>query len=388
MTTIKRAIFIGACLLTGFACKEKFVPNVQSPVTGYLVVEGFINSSGGPSTITLTRTTRLYDTANIIYDNGATVTIESNNNETFPFAFSGNGTYVSAPITLNASEEYRVDIKTEDNNEYVSDYSPVQTTPAIDSISWKFQNGGVQIYVNTHDPANKAQYYRWDYSETWEYQSAYYSSLKFTYNPRTKNISGVAYRDSVNHQVDSSIYSCWHTTNSNVTTIASTTNLSSAVIYQPLVFIENGSQKLSYLYSIYVQQYAISENAYMFYQNLQKNTQNLGSIFDPQPSELPGNIHCITNPSKTVVGFVEVDQQQTMRTFISNSSIPEWVYDPGCEQILVPNNPDSLAFYGIGMIPTVPDQTLGGSIVNLYMSSSGCVDCTLTGSNIKPSFWP
>ena len=388
MTYIKRIFVAGILGVAFFSCKDKFVPKVQSPNTGYLVVEGFINSGGGQTMITLTRTTKLYDTASIIYDNGAQVMIESNQNQIYPLSFEGNGTYVYPPIYLDPAAQYRLRIITEDHNQYVSDYSPVRYTPPIDSLTWKEEKGGLQIYVSTHDPTNVSKYYRWDYSETWEFHSAYLSNLKYTINSRTGDITGVKYRDSIAHKVDSSIYTCWHTTGSTTTTVATTTDLSTNLIYTPLQFIGGGSQKLSVLYSIYAKQYAISEGAYNFYENLKKNTQNLGSIFDPQPSQLQGNIHCTTDTTLPVVGYVEVNQEQDLRAFISNASLGNWVYNSGCEQIVIPNKPDTLNLYGYGRIPIRPAITAGLSIVSIYASDAECVDCTLTGTNIKPSFWP
>ena len=63
-------------------------------------------------------------------------------------------------------------ITTKNGKEYASDYSVVRTTPEIDSISWLRDNGGVRIYINTHDDQNKTKYYRWSYSETWEFHAA------------------------------------------------------------------------------------------------------------------------------------------------------------------------------------------------------------------------
>ena len=112
----------------------------------------------------------------IIYEHNAEVNIEGENHETFPLYENGNGVYVSsAALNLNSNEKYRLQIKTRDGKEYVSDFATVKNTPAIDSISWQRENGGLKIYVNTHDPQNNTKYYQWKYEETWEIHSAYLS---------------------------------------------------------------------------------------------------------------------------------------------------------------------------------------------------------------------
>ncbi len=48
-------------LLLIMCCREKYVPRLTSPSTGYLVVEGIINSGSGATTIRLSRTSVIGD---------------------------------------------------------------------------------------------------------------------------------------------------------------------------------------------------------------------------------------------------------------------------------------------------------------------------------------
>ena len=375
-------------LIIAAGCKEKYLPPVQSPNTGYLVVEGFINSGQEPTSITLTRTTKLYDSVNIIYEHNAVVNIEGENQESFPLSETGNGVYRSSSLNLNKNEKYRLKIMTQDGKEYASDFASVKSTPDIDSISWKRENGGVKIYVNTHDPQNNTRYYHWKYEETWEFHSTYYSSLYYFFDQNSLPI-GVAFRNA-NQSVDTTIHKCWNTVNSTNINLGSSEKLSEDVIYLPLVYIEPASVKLSVLYSINVRQYALSHDAYLFFQRIKKNTENVGSIFDAQPSELQGNIHCITNPTEVVIGYIDISEEKQKRIFISNDELPGWNYSQSCSQIILDNQPDSLKKYGSGLSPTVV-FSLGpfGSVKQFYATpDEHCMNCTLTGSNIRPSFWP
>ena len=56
---MKKIVYCLLVLLAAAGCKEKYVSPVISPATGYLVVEGTINSGQGTTTITLSRTTKL-----------------------------------------------------------------------------------------------------------------------------------------------------------------------------------------------------------------------------------------------------------------------------------------------------------------------------------------
>ncbi|MEP6595794.1 MAG: DUF4249 domain-containing protein [Ginsengibacter sp.] len=369
-------------------CKEKYLPAVAFETSGYLVVEGFISSSQQPTSILLTRTTRLYDSVNIVYEHNAVVNIESENNETFPLYENGNGAYISSSLNLNSNEKYRLHIKTQDNKEYVSDFAAVKHTPAIDSISWLRENGGLRLYINTHDPQNNTRYYQWDYSETWEFHSAYLSSLIYVIDPSSGNVIDLVFRDPIRQSVDTTIYKCWTTTNSTTIILGSSEKLTSDKIYLPLLSIAPKSEKLSILYSIIVSQHALSHEAFIFFQKIKKNTEQLGSLFDPQPSELQGNIHCITNPAELVIGYIDISEEKEKRIFISSAEVPGWNYEAPCDLKLLVNQWDSTTQYGTGLSPTEPFEIRGPFVVTFFASSKSCVDCTLKGTNIKPSFWP
>lgn len=387
MKNIQKICGIIFFLAMAVGCKEPYTAPVSSPPTGYLVVEGFINNGEDATTITLTRTTQLYDSVRIIYETNADVSVESDNNQSFRLSETTGGVYTASQLFLDPNQKYRVHIKTKDNREYASDYTPVKTTPAIDSISWKRENDGVQLYINTHDASGDTKYYQWKYEETWEFYSSYLSSIEYLYESPSGPPVAVKYRYP-DHTVDTSIFRCWNTVSSTNILLGSTEKLTQDVIYLPLVFIEPASEKLSVLYSINVKQYALSHDAYNFYQKMKKNTEQLGSIFDPQPSELQGNVHCISDPKETVIGFIEVSHQKKQRIFISNKDVPGWGYSQGCSTIVIDNIPDSILKYGVGLIPTIPSTLIGMDIKDFFATTTRCVDCTLRGTNQKPDFWP
>jgi hypothetical protein len=158
-------------------------------------------------------------------------------------------------------------------------------------------------------------------------------------------IIDVNYKDPVNPGPDTTIFKCWKSVSITSILIGSSEKLSQDVIsQQPTAStFRCASQQLGVLYSINVKQYALSEQAYRFLQQLKRNTEQLGTIFDAQPSDNNGNIRCITNAQEPVIGFVEVSEEKTKRIFISNTQVPGWKYAQKCEdEIKVMNLPDSL----------------------------------------------
>ncbi len=375
-------------LLLVLGCKDKYNAPVISPSLGYLVVEGNINSGNGTTTITLSRTTKL-DSFTIKYEQGAIVKVEGDDNSSYSLAETGVGQY-TADLNLNTSVKYRVSITTSNGKQYASDFAPVKNNPPIDSISWqREQEGGVGIYVNTHDPQNNTHYYQWEFTETWEFHSHYVTSLKYSVDNNTLPPTySVVYRNGL-HNPDSSLLVCYKTVPSPNIFIGSTAKLSSDVVYLPVVFIPHADWRLSVLYSIEVKQHTLTKEGYEFLERMKKNTETTGSVFDAQPSELNGNIHCITDPREAVIGYINISPVYSKRIFINNSELPDWNYDQSCFRFEIDSASDSIKLKGLGLTPTYPNKLgMFGVIVTFYASSVECVDCTLRGTNVKPSFWP
>ena len=123
-------------LIIVFACREKFALSVKSPPTGYLVVEGFINTGLGSTDITLSRSNIVSDQT-IHYETGAAVQVEGDDNSIYSLSESSPGVYHSDQLHLGIAQQYRLRIKTTSGGEYLSDFTEVRSTPPIDSVNWE-----------------------------------------------------------------------------------------------------------------------------------------------------------------------------------------------------------------------------------------------------------
>ena len=377
-----RSICAGCLFLTGMniaGCIKPYNPNIQSPATGYLVVEGNLNAAPAPTTITLSRTEPLTDTASQVFENGASVTVECSDGTTDPAVFGGNGTYNFGVLPLDSTKTYRLSIRTQDGNQYYSKYVPVIPNPPIDSVNVTFEGDGAHFSVNTHNPAGNTRYYMWSYAGTWEFHSAEYSF--YVYQGDT-----VALRTPAQQ-----VYTCWRGETSTNLLIYSTAKLSQDVVSQfPILTIPQGDQRLSVEYSLFVTQYALGDSAFDYLQLMQSNTENLGSIFDPLPSSLTGNIYCATTPSLQVVGYVNASAVQTTRIFVTRPVYWQYYFTYSFPDTTLPGTPQALERNFSGTAPiytpiTVPSQPGSGWISNF----STCISCiAMGGTTTKPPFWP
>jgi uncharacterized protein DUF4249 len=378
---------LGIFLLV-LACKKPFTtPGTISTNGKYLVVEGVI-SMNDSTIIRLSRTKKVDTLKTIIAEHGAQVSIESNANTSYPLTEMSAGIYTAPPLNLDASRQYRLSIKTSDGKSYASEYVVVKNSPVIDSVGFVAQGQGVQVYVNTHDAANATKYYRWEYQETWQFHTMYVSTYRNDWHARP---------------AADQKYNCFGNDTSANIVLATTTKLTNDVVFQsPLALIPANSEKIETKYSILVKQYALTSDAYNFWQNLQKNTENIGSIFDVLPSEVQGNLHCLSNPGEMVIGYLSAGNVTSKRIFISKSQLPSG-YSPRypvlCELdtlYYAPSDGSQIkanALYKITMkddsivqgIYAVPD-VLGFPYAYTY-SSAFCVDCTIRGTRTTPAFW-
>jgi hypothetical protein len=370
-------------LSAAISCKQVYNPPAVKNNPNFLVIDGLLNGNpGGASTFQLSRTQNLAnDSTAYTPELHATLTILGNAGDTWPITEKGNGAYASAAITLSHAEKYQLKIITQDGNQYLSDTVSILDCPNIDSLSWSQDDssGNVHVAINTHDPANNSHYYRWTFSETWEYESELKSELQLI-NGRI----ALAIDSNQNYE----IWQCWRSDSSTDILIGNSTKLSQDLISQaPIATIPRGDQKLSVRYSIYANQYVLTPAAYQFWQILENNNQNLGSLFDPQPSQLIGNFHCITNPNQPVIGFLSGSSTKQLRLFIANSQVQNWdTTHTECNTITIPQDPNDLTYY------YYPDTLYGpyyySSSSSLVISKRTCLDCRLQGGTTqKPPFW-
>jgi len=380
-------------------CKKPYEPPVISSNNSYLVVEGLINSGTDSTFIKLTRTVKLSSKAAPGPELNAVVTVESDNNNTYTLQEAGNGLYQSASLNLSSTSKYRLRIKTTDNKEYLSDFVPAKITPPIDSISYAVQNNGVQFSANTHDPSNSTRYYRWDFDETWQYISYYQSFYKMD------STGYPTYR--IYYNGPDNIYQCYATAQSLQILLGSSIKLTSDVIsQQPVDFIAAGSGKVSHGYSLMLRQYALTADGFAYWQNVKKNTEQLGSIFDAQPSTLQGNIHCISNPAEPVIGFISASTVTAKRLYVDNHFaglfVPFYVEPPdagACPLKAIMIAPEQSFQDRLNQVFRNGDTVLvnaiqppgAPAIVGYSYAWNECVDCRTRqpyGTNTHPVFWP
>jgi hypothetical protein len=359
-------------------CLDPYAAPGQGSQVSYLVVDGFLDASSNTCSITLTRSVPLAstDAPPVVTDASVTLVDEDGNATVLSF---GSGVYSAANLPINSQKKYRLHIQT-GGNQYESDLVPIQEALPIDTVGWilgepKLNGQSISLFVSAHGTANQSPYYLWKFEETWQYSSAYLASLKIQNGQVVSNLENT--------------YFCWSTVNSTEVLINSTTALQENVVNQfTLSTLPTNSIRLELGYSLLVKQLAITKEAYEFWQQVKSNTENLGTIFGPQPSRFSGNIHSITNASEPVFGYFMASSVSQKRMFIKRGEVPSPFggFVSGYENCTLDSIPAGVFAIYTGGEVLVSSYGIGPA--GYLLSSPDCVDCRLHGGvNIKPAFW-
>jgi hypothetical protein len=364
-----------------YSCRKPYTPHIAENVNTILVVEGTIASGTGvENRFLLSRLRPLQDTTINDPEQGARVNIESRGGQRWALAEQVPGTY-SATLSLPQNSTYKLTIVTQNGRQYETGFLAVTSTPAVDSVTWS-QPDDLEIFVHTHDPANSTKYYRWEFTETWEYHSVFDTNMTFENG------------QIVFHSPADQTYACWSSSASGSIIINNTTALSEdRISYQPIQKLLRPSDKVSYKYSILVRQYGLPEEAYKFWNILRKNTELTGTLFDPQPSQLPGNIVCKTDSAEMVIGFVSAGIVSEKRIYIKNSELVDWqtASDSSCLAVTPETNNEALAILAsdttYGPAYNYPKPPPIGPVF-LAIAKKPCIDCRRKGgTTTKPPYW-
>ena len=131
---------------------------------------------------------------------------------------------------------------------------------------------------------------------------------------------------------------------------------------------------------------ALDENAYRYWQNIRENSQGQGTIFSPTPSQMAGNVHCISDPSVPVIGYIGAAGQAIADMYYDNSVESFYKSPPSTPFEIVEIGPDAFKTYynrGYAPLDVLPENSM------FQWAPRRCVDCRMSGgTKDKPAGWP
>lgn len=369
-----RRLLLVTLLLLMSACLEPFHPDVPEEQIQLLVVDGYINIGPGKTTIKLSQVRTLQQ--GVSYDGLRDATVEVIDVEGTRYSLPAtiNGEY-SADLNLSDDHTYKLSVTLKNGKHYESALLTPKITPAIDSLWWTIDER-VNIHVASHDDNNLSKFYLWTFREDWQFEAPI--GAVYSWGNDTLQMLTAEERNAMK--------TCYKSFVSKGYRLATSAALSSDRITEVLTSIPIGSQRTSVKYSLTVTQRTLTEDEFNYQQLMNKNTDAVGSFFDPLPSELYGNVFCTTNPGELAIGYVGAYSTATARIFILENDLPPAPVQEHClstavlwaDKVLLN---ETLANYA----PTGMIESQGNFYV--LLTERSCMDCRLYGSGPRPDFW-
>jgi len=367
------------------SCIIPFEPQIDSKDINKYVISGQVSDNSDIQTVLVSKASAIGE-PRYLPVSGCSVIINDDKYHSFIMTQSGEGKYTGRidPKYLFAGASFKVKIVTPEGTMLESDFDTMVECPVIDKLYYNIIevsgvdltviNQHMQFYVDINAQNYKSRYFKWDVIETYEYHSEY---------PREWFYDG-----SVHHIIppDSSRMVCWLTeADKNIYTLSTENLVENKYIKFPLHYVSNHTPNLVYGYSILINQYALSEAAYSYWDNMRINSADMGGLYEKQPLSITGNLHNLTDPDQEVLGFFTAALCSSQRLFFMNIEGMKIDFPGFC----FPWAPTRGGFLEIN--PGEYPAFLMGDTATYYMVvlPDECVDCmTLGGTNIKPDFWP
>lgn len=392
-------------LLLAFAlvsCLEPYEPEVGE-YDSTLVVDGLFSNSVSPSTVRLSRSFP-YSEEEGAPIQGAVVIIEEEQGGQSRLLETSPGVYQTDTASFRGQigRSYRLLVRTPDGDHFESDWEEMKAAPPIDELYSVYQEripddptsapiAGMQFFLSTQDPEQNTRYYRWEYEETYQFGLRHPAWIRVEFGSSPGNGEDEIFLVSADEYEGGS---CWKTERSTQLLIATTEDFTQDIIDDlPLLYVDNTTSRLYLRYSLLVKQYAVSKPYYTFLRKIQEINQTTGSLFDPIPNEVFGNINNADGKDIPVLGYFAVAGVSERRIFVNRDELPRGFGAPFGPQCI--NDTINLDFRTLYNRMRLGGAFLYGYHVNEMGTPIGylltgvqCSRCAASqATNKKPDFW-
>ena len=308
-----------------------------------------------------------------------------------------NDRYVIPTYDLPNNTQYAIKVEL-DGETYQSIFQPIQPAKEIDEVYYIEGENDLTIRISSHGNVNESPYYMWTYEEDWEV----HPSIDIS---KALNTGYWKYSESIYADLEigkhNPYYNCWGHDKSEMIHIYNASNLSdNSIKGYNLLSIPLDDARVSYLYSILVKQASLNEETYEYFRLQKLYSEESGGIFTPMPTEIKGNVSCISNPEIKVHGYVLASQITTHRIFIDATDLFQTDLLNLCSSVMGLKNP-TWEQHVKWTNEWQKEMRDNGAILwhenkeNLFTETSVlytriCADCRIfpNATKKRPDFWP
>ncbi|MFT4849640.1 MAG: hypothetical protein ACI83B_002184 [Sediminicola sp.] len=384
-------VYLSIALIFLSGCVEEIDFEIET-FESALVIEATITNENKNQEILLSRTYQTEDDGPPPERNASVEILAGGSS--YVFEELEPGRYVSTfPFSAQPSIDYILSITTSNGRTYSSTPTILSQTTQIDAVYAIRETGdqgtnGMSIYVDSFDPTGNSKYYRYSYEETYKIIAPRWVPEDLVLTDANNCIVDLRATRPQEERI------CYNTVSSTTINQFSTNSLTEDRVTRHLIrFIDSEDFIISWRYTILVNQYIQSREAYAYFETL-NNFASEGSLFSQiQPGYFEGNVSSETNPNEIVIGFFDVSSVSSQRLYFNyedfypDEPLPPLEYS--CEEFEL----FRLSLYGAcgtlisGLLTDNVVFYTGSAIGPYNMVLRACGDCTALGSNVVPYFW-
>ena len=242
---------------------------------------------------------------------GATITLHDNLGNSMQLTEGDRGVYtlLEQDYKVELNRSYTLDIRLPDGREYASRPELLQLVPGLQGLKYEFKeftdvvrnaagalierrSVGFEVKAQVQDSHERGNYYRWETEGIFEY-----------------------FTDVGDRPIPSQ---CWANAGSiNTKAVVADDRLVNGKLFEQTIAVVPAD--IPTKYQLKVRQYSLTAEAYEFWRLLSQQQSNVGSVFDPPPARIRGNIFSKTDPEEQVVGYFSVSSMSDSYIMIQRS---------------------------------------------------------------------
>ncbi len=239
----------------------------------------------------------------------------------------------SADFSAIVGRSYTLHIELVDGSKYQSFPEIVSPVPEVDSVTYHAVRSatedilndqiGVEIRAHFQDPSDVKNNYYWKTLE-----SDFVLVAEPELHMSVKDCCEICYHKEMPFPL-------------NVNTVS---DIDFNGLYQrrAIAYVVDNGVRFKDTYRLDVQHLSISDEAHRFLKLISQQVNLSGSVFDPPPANIRGNMINIDDPSEQVLGYFFASDERFLRTYIQKSKL-EFVQTPAtiipfdCREYLDPD---------------------------------------------------
>lgn len=298
-TRFLRLLFFTICTINLVSCIEEVQIDIRSEDLK-LVVEGSISSQKPPYRVKLSYSGAFKYVNNIPQENiiaFANVFVMDDLGKKIVFYPQANGEYKTLDDVANQGKvgrTYVLTIELPSGEVYQSRPEKIPVTVPIDKIYYQYRAvspvfdakgfcttpNGYDVFIDTQDPANQTNYYRWEASSVSRRTTTGITCGFFT-------ICNASCFQEIKNYESLNTYSDQYANGGAIK--------KRQVIFSPLY--------ATGFHYIDISQVSITREAYQFWRRFEEQQTRTGSVLDPLPASIEGNIYNVKDPNKLALGY-------------------------------------------------------------------------------------